>query len=143
MKLIKISLTIVALLLVVTTTPVWASDFEESVNLGREIYAEKCAVCHGASGEGGVGPALNSKSKLESLGMESIHKSIVEGILGTAMPPWEADLSPEEIDSTVTFIFAEWAGMVSIGIEMWPWEVAFVIFGGIWSILGFYYIVRP
>ncbi len=143
MMTIKTLLVSISLLLAFSTAPVWASDFEASVAGGREVYAQKCAVCHGVSGEGGVGTALNSKSKLESLGMESVHKSIVEGIPDTAMPAWEAELSADEIDNLVTFIFAEWAGLVSVGIEMWPWEVTFVIFGGIWTILGIYYVVRP
>jgi len=143
MKSIKLLVAILSFLLVLTTTPVWASDFEASVERGAGIYTEKCVICHGADGEGGAGPELNSKSKLESLGMENVHKTIVEGVPGTAMTPWEGQLSSEEIEDLMNFIFAEWAGVIHVGIEMWPWEVAYVIFGGIWSILGFYYIVRP
>ncbi len=143
MTAIKTLLVSFFLLLVSVTAPAWASDFEESVAKGREVYAQKCAACHGFSGEGGVGPGLNSKAKLESLGMENVQKVIIEGVPDTAMAPWGGDLSPGEIDSLVTFIFAEWAGLVRVGIEMWPWEVAFVIFGGIWTILGIYYVVRP
>lgn len=28
------------------------------VALGREVYADSCSSCHGASGQGGVGPSL-------------------------------------------------------------------------------------
>lgn len=34
------------------------STFEEQVALGQKLYGERCAGCHGASGEGGKGPRL-------------------------------------------------------------------------------------
>ncbi|MBA3778299.1 MAG: c-type cytochrome, partial [Chloroflexi bacterium] len=31
---------------------------------GEELYLANCAQCHGAQGQGGVGPALNDQAKL-------------------------------------------------------------------------------
>ncbi len=35
------------------------SDQPEALRQGRSTYGDVCSVCHGASGEGGVGPALD------------------------------------------------------------------------------------
>jgi hypothetical protein len=58
------------------------------------------------------------------------------------MPAWEGELSEEEIDDLVHFIFGEWAGLVIVGIEMWPWEIAYVCVGIIWALMGMYYVIR-
>src|SRR5512146_2545483 len=34
------------------------STFAEQVTLGAQLYGQKCAECHGASGEGSPGPRL-------------------------------------------------------------------------------------
>ena len=34
------------------------------VERGYNIYEANCARCHGANGEGGIGPALNRQDKL-------------------------------------------------------------------------------
>jgi len=34
------------------------------IELGKEIYAEECAVCHGDNGEGDIGPALGNPAML-------------------------------------------------------------------------------
>ncbi|HVA29184.1 MAG TPA: c-type cytochrome, partial [Candidatus Baltobacteraceae bacterium] len=35
---------------------------------GKTLYAQNCAACHGASGQGGVGPALQGESTRKNLG---------------------------------------------------------------------------
>jgi len=119
-----------------------AANFEESIANGKSVYAKKCASCHGAKGEGGVGPALNSKSKLDSLGLENVLHTVEVGVPDTAMPAWKGQLTEVEIEDVVHFIFAEWAGLIIVGIELWPWEIAFVVCGAIWTIMGIYYVVR-
>jgi mono/diheme cytochrome c family protein len=123
-------------------SPVLALNFEESVANGRKLYVKNCASCHGAEGEGGIGPALNEKEKLDSLGLENVRHTIEEGVAGTAMPGWKGVLTEDEIEDLVNFIFGEWAGLIIVGIEMWPWEIAFVCIGSIWTLLGIYYIIR-
>lgn len=137
----------VALVMLISNaaSPVSAESFEQSVASGKTVYARNCASCHGAKGEGGIGPALNSKDKLDSLGIENIRLTVEEGKEGTpvAMPKWKGVLTDQQIEDVVHFIFNEWAGLVIVGIEMWPWEVAFVVFGAIWMLMGIYYIIKP
>ena len=55
-------------LLVLATGPVWAKD-------GASIYKSKCAGCHGAQGEGKVGPKLAGTSLSE----DDIVKVLISG----------------------------------------------------------------
>ncbi len=83
---------------------------EERVTLGRAIYNEQCVSCHGANGEGGVGPALNNKTVLKNT-LDHIFFSVIRsGVPGTQMPPWSVDyggpLTDEDIHNVVAFIRA-------------------------------------
>ena len=39
-------------------SPILAQDAERQVEQGQAIYARRCAKCHGANGEGKMGPSL-------------------------------------------------------------------------------------
>jgi mono/diheme cytochrome c family protein len=53
--------------------------------LGRETYARDCAVCHGAKGEGGIGPSHHSPAFGSLAGDEFVYETITGGRPGTAM----------------------------------------------------------
>lgn len=139
-KILLLSMVFISILAMASAA--WAANFEESVANGKSIYAKNCASCHGAQGEGGIGPALNSKSKLDSLGLENVRHTVEAGVPDTAMSAWEGVLTEEEIEDVVHFMFAEWAGLIVVGIEMWPWEITFVVMGTIWTMMGLYYVIR-
>jgi mono/diheme cytochrome c family protein len=72
------------------------------------IYAENCAVCHGAAGEGiGATPALNSPA-LQEMDAEALTKIISRGLFGTTMPAWSLEdggpLSEYQISQLVSQI---------------------------------------
>ena len=54
--------------------------------LGELTYAASCAVCHGPSGEGGIGPSLRSPALLSLASDGYLYETITEGRPGTAMP---------------------------------------------------------
>lgn len=55
---------------------------------GQIIYAENCAVCHNAAGEGiGANPVLNTDG-LKSMDYDTLYKTIARGRYNTAMPAW-------------------------------------------------------
>jgi cytochrome c oxidase subunit 2 len=69
---------------------------------GRDIYVSRCATCHGRDGGGGVGPALADGRVVERYPDIADHLEIVrEG--RNAMPAWEGELTPGEIESVVRF----------------------------------------
>ncbi|MBI2868699.1 MAG: c-type cytochrome [Chloroflexi bacterium] len=69
-----------------------------------EMFAARCAVCHGANRQGvsGLGTALTPES-LEGRSDAELRETISAGLPGTAMPAFR-DLTPEEIDALVRLI---------------------------------------
>ncbi|NOY56340.1 MAG: c-type cytochrome [Actinobacteria bacterium] len=66
-----------------TTTTVGAAGPD-----GKAIYTAKCAACHGANLEGGVGKALDANSPAAGDPDEELLGTIENGVAGTAMPAW-------------------------------------------------------
>jgi len=77
---------------------------------GAALYADACASCHGANGEGAEGPALNNPVLLRSATDTYLVETIGRGRRGTAMAafsaasPAHATLSSPEIEAIVAFI---------------------------------------
>jgi len=80
----------------------------ERVHRGGEVYIDQCASCHGAEGEGGIGPALNDRDLLRNTLDEIFFSVIRSGVPGTEMPGWSVDfggpLTDEDIRDVVAFI---------------------------------------
>ena len=90
----KIPVTVVAAALVLSVGA--AQD-------GAQVY-EQCAVCHGAEGEGGTGPALAGNQNLQEA---SYHISrILNG--GAGMPAFRDQLSDAQIAAVATFERTSW-----------------------------------
>lgn len=90
-----------------------AADLRESREEGEELYLEQCASCHGAEGEGGLGPALAAPEFLDSVADEQMFSLIRSGVPGTGMPAWAQSfggpLTDQEIQHVVNFI-RSWEG---------------------------------
>lgn len=75
---------------------------------GEELYSLNCSACHGLNGEGGVGPALNSKQFLQASSDEQTQLIIAVGVPGTQMNAYSLDhggpLTSEQIKAMATFI---------------------------------------
>jgi mono/diheme cytochrome c family protein len=75
---------------------------------GEAIYQLNCTACHGVSGEGGIGPALNSQQFLAAANDEQIGLLIAVGVPGTEMNAYALDfggpLTSEQIAAIVTFL---------------------------------------
>jgi mono/diheme cytochrome c family protein/plastocyanin len=88
-----------------------------SVEKGWQIYEANCARCHGANGEGGVGPVLNDQSKLYThLNEQYIRNVLFSGgryVCGnpkSLMPVWDQQnggpLNYEQINDVIAFLRA-------------------------------------
>ena len=77
---------------------------------GSTVWQFNCSSCHGLNGEGGVGPALNSKQFLQSATDEQARTLISVGIPGSQMSAFSLDhggpLTSEQIKSVVAYIRA-------------------------------------
>jgi mono/diheme cytochrome c family protein len=71
---------------------------------GTEIFAEFCAQCHGAAGEGGVGPSFQSPEFQAGVSDASMFAIIDLGHRATAMIAWGEVLTDSQISSLVSYI---------------------------------------
>ena len=82
---------------------------EEELQLGAQLYAENCAVCHGVNGQGRVGATL-SKDWPSINPSAFVRTTIANGIPGSFMPAWSqakgGPFSEPEVDAVTAFILS-------------------------------------
>lgn len=61
----------------------------------EHLVVQDCGSCHGLTRKGGLGSPLTPQA-LEGAEPESLASIILDGVPGTAMPPWRPLLSEEE-----------------------------------------------
>jgi mono/diheme cytochrome c family protein len=98
------------LLLVFWRAPVLAQGpTEEQLEMGAQLYAENCAVCHGPKGEGRIGAEL-SKDWPSIRPDLRVKTAIEEGVSGSPMLAWSQEnggpLTDEEIESLTLYILS-------------------------------------
>ncbi len=85
---------------------------DEAVERAAIVYSSTCAACHGAQGEGLVGPALRNTQ----LDEKTLEKTIARGVPGTAMVAWGPEdggpLKAHQIKELVLFI-KDWGDALS------------------------------
>jgi cytochrome c oxidase cbb3-type subunit 3 len=80
-----------------------ASSSDE-VERGRGLFGEHCAVCHGDSGQGNIGPNLTDDRWLHGGAAMSIHTTIRDGVGAKGMPAWGPTLGPSSVRSLAVFV---------------------------------------
>ena len=73
---------------------------------GKEIFTGKCAACHGAAGEGGVGPNLTDEYWLHGGTINDVFATIKNGVPDKGMISWKATLKPNEIQNVANYILS-------------------------------------
>lgn len=71
---------------------------------GAQVYADVCAQCHGANGEGGLGPSFQDPAFQAGITDQQLYDTINVGHEATAMIGWGDILSADQIQQLVTFI---------------------------------------
>lgn len=71
---------------------------------GQKIYTENCVACHGAKGEGGVGPNLTDDYWLHGGKINDIFKTVKYGWPANGMKSWQADFSATQIAQVVCYV---------------------------------------
>jgi cytochrome c oxidase cbb3-type subunit 3 len=74
------------------------------VSKGAEIFQANCKACHGANGEGTVGPNLTDDYWLHGGDIKSIFKTVKYGVPQKGMIAWQSQLSPSQIQEVASYI---------------------------------------
>jgi mono/diheme cytochrome c family protein len=84
------------------------ADKAIAISAGQELFKTNCVTCHGANGEGDIGPALNDSTFLKTTADGTIFSVISSGIPGTQMPAWNQShggpLTDENVNQLVAFL---------------------------------------
>ena len=75
----------------------------QQLTMGRDLYKQLCAACHGAGGEGSAQSGAPALKRIGSL--EDIRTVVERG--SAAMPAMSAVLSPEQIDAVSRYVAVE------------------------------------
>jgi cytochrome c oxidase cbb3-type subunit 3 len=71
---------------------------------GAQVYTQNCVACHGANGEGGVGPNMTDDYFIHGGDIQSIFRIVKNGVLEKGMTPWKDLLSPTQMAQVASYI---------------------------------------
>jgi mono/diheme cytochrome c family protein len=71
--------------------------------VGRDVFGNRCASCHGSDGGGGRGPKLNDGAVVEAYPDIAEQIDIVTNGKGDGMPLFSDKLTPDEIEAVVRY----------------------------------------
>src|SRR5690606_33054193 len=74
------------------------------IAIGADLYAKNCVACHGAAGEGTIGPNLTDEYWLHKGGIKDIFYSIKYGWPEKGMKSWKDDFSPMQIAQSSSYV---------------------------------------
>ncbi len=78
-------------------TIVGLSKNPEAMLMAEGTFKGKCASCHGANGEGLVGPNLTDQFYKNATSIEDLYRVLDEGVISAGMPAWGRQLHPSEV----------------------------------------------
>lgn len=84
------------------------AEVTEAYTRGKQVFAQNCSACHGASGEGNQqmgAPRLNDEIWLWGGDKASIHNTVMNAHLGV-MPTWENRLSDNTIKALAIYVYS-------------------------------------
>jgi cytochrome c oxidase subunit 2 len=69
---------------------------------GKAVYQKNCLACHGANGEGGVGPAIAGSAIAQGALGEHLNIGI-NGVAGSAMQAFGGIINDVEMAAVITY----------------------------------------
>lgn len=73
---------------------------------GKALYTQYCVACHGAEGQGGVGPNLTDEYWLHGGSIKDVFKTVKEGVPAKGMIAWKSQLKANQIQQVSSFILS-------------------------------------
>ncbi|MBC3540108.1 c-type cytochrome [Rufibacter sediminis] len=73
---------------------------------GKAAFVQNCAACHGAEGQGVVGPNLTDEFWLHGGDVNDVYKTIKYGVTSKGMVAWQKKLSDDQILEVSSYILS-------------------------------------
>jgi len=88
------------------------SPMEDAADLkaGQASYVKNCVFCHGAAGEGGVGPNLTDNFWIHGDGFNDLMKTVTKGVPEKGMLAWGKLMKQDEIQQMTSYVFLKIKG---------------------------------
>lgn len=77
-----------------------------SLTKGKEIFMTNCVACHGAEGQGGIGPNFTDEYWIHGGSVQDVFQTIKYGVPEKGMISWQALLKPREMQEVASFILS-------------------------------------
>jgi len=69
------------------------------------LFTQRCMQCHGAHGEGGIGPNLTDRSFIHGAGsLLDIYTTVSNGVPAKGMPAWSLQLTPMQVSELAALV---------------------------------------
>lgn len=82
-------------------------DQADVIAQGQAVFASKCGACHGAEGQGLIGPNLTDSFWVHGTGQrKDIAQVISKGVLDKGMPAWDGVLPENELLAVTGYIYS-------------------------------------
>ena len=82
------------------------SDDPAILSSGETLYTRNCVPCHGAEGQGGIGPNLTDKYWIHGGSIKDVYTTIKKGVPDKGMISWEQQFSPAQIRDVSTYVLS-------------------------------------
>ena len=76
----------------------------DGIAAGKALYTQSCIACHGANGEGGIGPNLTDNYWIHGGSMNKIYQTIKIGYPEKGMQSWQSMYSPVQMKNLASFV---------------------------------------
>jgi len=77
---------------------------DSMMSAARQVYATKCAPCHGELAQGKIGPNLTDAYWIHGGRPTEVYKTIMEGVPAKGMISWKTQLRPTEIMALAAYV---------------------------------------
>ncbi|HMO39517.1 MAG TPA: cbb3-type cytochrome c oxidase N-terminal domain-containing protein [Saprospiraceae bacterium] len=77
---------------------------EQSLSLGKTIWDANCVACHGAYGEGGIGPNMTDEYWIHGGSIQDVFRVIKYGVPEKGMISWKSQLRPGDMQRVASYI---------------------------------------
>ncbi len=75
-----------------------------TVAAGKEIFQQNCVGCHGADGQGGIGPNLTDTVWIHGGTKADILHTITVGVPEKGMPTWGQMIGPDKVAKVAAYV---------------------------------------